>query len=99
VAIRSHLAFGNVIRPALKKCGVEWHIWHAFRRGLATNLHRLGVSDETIQRLLQHSTVAVTQNCYIKTADTDAVAAMRYLENAPNCTSMHLGSPRTTPTM
>jgi integrase len=79
----------DVIRPALKKCGVEWHGWHAFRRGLATNLHRLGVSDETIQRILRHSTVAVTQNCYIKTADADAVEAMQFLENAP---SMHLGS-------
>jgi hypothetical protein len=27
----------------------EWHGWHAFRRGLATNLHRLGVDDLTIQ--------------------------------------------------
>jgi integrase len=86
----------DVIRPVLEKCGAEWHGWHAFRRSLATNLHRLGVSDEAIQRLLRHSTVAVTQNCYIKTADSDAVAAMRNLENAPN---MHLGSPRTTQTM
>ncbi|HXY49075.1 MAG TPA: tyrosine-type recombinase/integrase [Terriglobales bacterium] len=81
----------DVIRPALNKHGLEWHGWHAFRRGLATNLHRLGVPDETIQRILRHSTVAVTQNCYIKTADADAVAAMRSLENAP---SMHLGSPK-----
>ena len=79
----------DVIRPTLEKAGLAWHGWHAFRRGLATNLHRLGVSDETIQRILRHSTVAVTQNCYIKTADADAVAAMRSLENAP---SMHLGS-------
>lgn len=78
----------DVVRPALQKAGLQWHGWHAFRRGLATNLHRLGVPDETIQRILRHSTVAVTQNCYIKTADADAVAAMRSLENAPN---MHLG--------
>jgi hypothetical protein len=25
----------------------EWHGWHAFRRGLATNLHALGVDDKT----------------------------------------------------
>ncbi len=81
----------DVIRPALQKAEIQWHGWHAFRRGLATNLHRLGVADETIQRILRHSTVAVTQNCYIKTADADAVAAMRSLENAPN---MHLGSPK-----
>lgn len=79
----------DVIRPALKSQGLTWHGWHAFRRGLATNLHRLGVQDETIQRILRHSTVAVTQNCYIKAADADVVAAMRSLENAP---SMHLES-------
>ena len=81
----------DVIRPALEKAGLAWHGWHAFRRGLATNLHRLGVPDETIQRILRHSTVAVTQNCYIKTSHADAVSAMRSLENAPN---MHLGRRR-----
>jgi hypothetical protein len=35
-----------------------------------------------------HSTAAVTQNCYIKTTEADAIAAMRTLEYAPN---MHLG--------
>jgi integrase len=73
------------------KAGVQWHGWHAFRQGLATNLHRLGVSDKTIQRILRHSNVAVTQGCYIKTADSEAAAAMRQfeqsLEYAPN---MHL---------
>ncbi len=44
-----------------------WHGWHAFRRGLATNLHDLGVDDMTIQRILRHSHVSVTQRCYIKT--------------------------------
>jgi integrase len=81
----------DVIAPLAMKAGVEWHGWHAFRRGLATNLHRLGVSDKTIQRILRHATVAVTQGCYIKTADSDAAAAMqqfeRSLQYAPN---MHL---------
>ena len=86
----------DVIKPAFEKHGLAWYGWHAFRRGLATNLHRLGVSDETIQRILRHSTISVTQNCYIKTADADAVLAMRSLENAPN---MHLGSPRRTQVM
>ena len=82
---------GNVIRPAMEKVGLKWHGWHAFRRGLATNLHRLGVPAEVIQRILRQANVAVTQACYIKTADADAFAAMRALENAPN---MHLGSPK-----
>jgi integrase len=33
----------------------QWHGWHAFRRGLATNLHALGVDDKTIQAILRHS--------------------------------------------
>lgn len=68
-----------------------WHGWHAFRRGLATNLHRLGVPDETIQRILRHSTVAVTQNCYIKTAEADVTAAMQLMERSiKDAPSMHL---------
>jgi integrase len=60
----------------------RWHGWHAFRRGLATNLNRLGVDDSVIQRILRHSNVAVTQACYIKTAGEDAKAAMQKLETA-----------------
>src|SRR5215471_5803790 len=59
----------------------EWHGWHAFRRGLATNLHRLGVNDKTIQAILRHSNVAVTQACYIKIVSADAVTAMQQLES------------------
>jgi integrase len=81
----------DVIVPLVTKAGVQWHGWHAFRRGLATNLHQLGVADKTIQRILRHANVAVTQNCYIKTADSEVAAAMeqfeRSLEYAPN---MHL---------
>lgn len=45
----------EMIKPALKKAQVPWHGWHAFRRGLATNLHRLGVPDIVIQAMLRHS--------------------------------------------
>src|SRR5271157_1762599 len=30
----------------------EWHGWHAARRGLGTNLYRLGVPEKTIQAIL-----------------------------------------------
>ena len=33
----------------------RWCGWHAFRRGLATNLHQLGVADKTIQAILRYS--------------------------------------------
>ncbi len=74
----------DVIRPTLAKANIPWHGWHAFRRGLATNLHRLGVPDKTIQRILRHANVVVTQTCYIKTVDADAAEAMRSLQDAVN---------------
>jgi len=65
------------MKDVLKRAGLLWHGWHGFRRGLASNLNRLGVDDSVIQRILRHSTVATTQNHYIKTASPDAIAAMR----------------------
>jgi hypothetical protein len=37
----------------------KWHGWHAFRRGLATNLHQLGVADKDIQAILRHSNIGI----------------------------------------
>ena len=70
-----HKCERNDVRP-------HWHGWHAFRRGLATNLHRLGVQDVTIQKILRHSNVAVMQACYIKTASDESKAAMQKLDTA-----------------
>lgn len=60
----------------------QWHGWHAFRRGLASILNRLGIDDEVIQRILRHSKVETTQNHYIKTAAPDAIAAMQQFNDA-----------------
>src|SRR5580658_8488290 len=88
----------DVIVPLVTKAGVEWHGWHAFRRRLATNLYRVGVSDKTIQRILRQANVGVTQRCYIKTADSDATAAMqqfeRSLEYAPSMRLLGAERPR-----
>jgi integrase len=65
----------DVLRP-------EWHGWHAFRRGLATNLHLLGVNDKTIQAILRHSNIATTMNIYVKTVSEVSTAAMKLLETA-----------------
>jgi integrase len=54
----------------------EWHGWHAFRRGLATNLHTLGVDDKTIQAILRHSNVGLTMNVYVKSVSESQVNAM-----------------------
>jgi integrase len=54
----------------------RWHGWHAFRRGLATNLHGLGVDDKTIQAILRHSNIGITQNIYIKSVSEQQLDAM-----------------------
>jgi integrase len=58
----------------------EWHGWHAARRGLGTNLYRLGVPEKTIQAILRHANVSTTNTYYIKSAADDARAAMAKLE-------------------
>jgi integrase len=70
----------NVIRPVLEKSNLKWNGWQAFRRGLATNLHRLGVSDKVIQQILRHANVTTTMNIYVKTVSIDAANAMKNLE-------------------
>jgi integrase len=68
------------VKPKLAENGMAWHGWHAFRRGLATNLHRLGVPDKTIQAILRHSNLSTTMNAYVKSVPADALKAMRSLE-------------------
>jgi integrase len=74
----------KVIRPALSATGVAWHGWHACRRGIATNLHRLGVPDITIAAILRHCNVSVTRASYIKSdgVDPESMAAMQALETS-----------------
>ncbi|HLN99835.1 MAG TPA: tyrosine-type recombinase/integrase [Pyrinomonadaceae bacterium] len=83
------------MRQELKKTGVKWLGWHGFRRGLASNLNRLGIDDSVIQAVLRHSDVSLTQRCYIKTSSPDAVAAMHKLSVrvAELCNPTALGLP------
>jgi integrase len=68
----------RVIRPVV---GDKWHGWHAFRRGLATNLFTLGVPAEVAQKILRHANVATTQAHYIMLkSQKEGRAAMRKLE-------------------
>lgn len=72
------------IRPSLEKTKVEWHGWHAFRRGLATNLQRLGVPIKVAQLLLRQADFGTTANYYVKVVDEDARQAMQRLEAVCN---------------
>jgi integrase len=58
----------------------EWHGLHACRRGLGSNLYRLGASDKVCQAILRHSNVATTLGYYVKPNGPDVVAAMGKLE-------------------
>jgi integrase len=90
------LSLGNVvnrqIRPSLSPG--QWHGWHAFRRGLATNLYRLGVSDKVIQAIMRLADLSTTQNVYIKTVSEDAVNAMSVLDSTLVCTSCAPDEPK-----
>ena len=60
----------------------QWHGWHAARRGLGSNLYRLGVPDKVIQRILRHAHVSTTLSYYVKSKPQDALDAMTKLEKA-----------------
>jgi integrase len=70
-----HNLANRVISPV-----AAWHGWHAFRRGLATNLHAIGVDDKTIQAILRHSNVGLTMNVYVKTVNQSQIDAMDALD-------------------
>lgn len=56
----SPLNLTNLARRVIAPLCPKWHGWHAFRRGLATNLHALGIPDKEIQAILRLSDVART---------------------------------------
>jgi integrase len=77
-----HNLANRVVRPALRKAGIDWCGWHGFRRGLSTNLKTLGVDDTVIQRILRHANVGVTRQSYIKIEDHVKAAAMKKLQGS-----------------
>ena len=74
----------TTMKEVLEKAKVKWHGWHGFRRGLATNLHELGIEDITIAAILRHSDVSVTRKAYIKNSGVDprSLEAMRKFSGA-----------------
>ena len=68
------------ITPELKKQGIKWNGWHAFRRGLATNLRDMGVPSKVIQRICRHADEATTKKHYIPATDPGVRRGMRKLE-------------------
>ncbi len=83
------------MKDRLKAAGIEWEGWHGFRRGLATNLERIGVRESIAAMVLRHANDRVTRKHYIKPPTLEAIAAMRRLSETllaldkpkmlPNC--------------
>lgn len=69
------------IRESPRKAELPWYGWHAFRRGLASNLSELGVPDPVIQQILRHGDVSTTQRFYRKTCRPAVTKAMKKLSN------------------
>lgn len=70
----------RVIRPALETIGLPWYGWHAFRRGLASNLYAMGAPDKVVQRILRHSRPHVTKERYIKVFDRTVLEAVEKMQ-------------------
>jgi integrase len=68
------------IKWELEGSGIEWHGWHALRRGFATRLHEAGVQDRIIQALMRHSSMAVTMKHYVKASSATNTEAMQKLQ-------------------
>jgi integrase len=70
----------RVIRRALEAIRLRWYGWHAFRRGLASNLYEIGAQDKVVQRILRHSKPHVTRERYIKVFDRTVLDAVEKVQ-------------------
>jgi integrase len=80
--LRIENLFRRDLRPVLVKNKIPWKGWHAFRRGLGTNLNTLGVDPKTIQAILRHSELSTTMEIYVQPVPKESHAAMKKLERA-----------------
>ena len=80
--LRIENLFKREIKTLLEEQGIVWKGWHAFRRGLGTNLHALGADAKTIQGILRHSQLSTTMNIYVQPVAKESHAAMKKLERA-----------------
>src|SRR6267142_1016476 len=64
------MRFENLARrhiiPLLEQAGIEFHGFHAFRRGLASTMKDMGVEYETIRDIMRHAPSDVTSKFYAK---------------------------------
>jgi integrase len=74
------LAGKEVRDEAGKMRPLRWKGWHAFRRGLASNLYSLGVQPKVIQAILRHSDIGTTLEYYVQTPNAESREAIEKIE-------------------
>lgn len=73
--------FANkVIKPALRKAGIEWKGFHAGRRGLGSELRSITGDSTTGRDVLGHTTTRITEQHYEHTLPEVALRGMKLLE-------------------
>jgi integrase len=70
----------RIIRPALEARNIPWKGFHAFRRGLASNLYELGVQPKIIQGILRHASIGTTLQWYVQIPPEETRAALQQLD-------------------
>jgi integrase len=60
---------------------ITWKGWHAWRRGLASNLYQAGVKPAVIQAILRHSDIGTTMGSYVQTPDDEARSPVARIED------------------
>jgi integrase len=70
----------EVIKPALRKAGLEWKGYHAGRRGLGTELRTITGNSTTGRDVLGHTTTRVTEASYEHPVPEEALRGMKRLE-------------------
>jgi len=68
------------IKPVLKRAGIDWHGFHAFRRGLDTTLKEMGVDKSTRVDIMRHAPEDVTDRHYGKASLKRMRAALGRVE-------------------
>jgi integrase len=71
---------GEVIKPVLRKAGIEWKGFHAGRRGLGTTLRSLTGNSNAAKEVLGHNDTRVTEAHYEHRMPEDALRGMKQLE-------------------
>jgi integrase len=78
--IHLHNLVSRKISPVLEHAGIEWHGFHAFRRGLDTTLKDLGVDHSTRVDIMRHTPKNVTDRHYGKASLKRMRAALERVE-------------------